>query len=195
MNTKQNCWQTVLFTGLVLLLCSATPAEEVKTKKVKLQDIQLEVPATWKQQQPTSRLRAGQFQLPATGKDKDNAELVVYFFGGAGGGVDANLKRWIGQFIPQGRKVVMATGKSPQGPYYVAEVTGTYNKPIGPPIRQQTKPTPGSRMVAVILMIQGKGNYFLKLTGPDKTVADGTIGLRKAFGADPAKEKPYQLGK
>ena len=195
MNTKQNCWQTVLFTGLVLLLCSATPAEEVKTKKVKLQDIQLEVPATWKQQQPTSRLRAGQFQLPATGKDKDKAELVVYFFGGARGGVDANLKRWIGQFIPQGRKVVMATGKSPQGPYYVAEVTGTYNKPIGPPIRQQTKPTPGSRMVAVILMIQGKGNYFLKLTGPDKTVADGTIGLRKAFGADPAKEKPYQLGK
>ena len=195
MYTKQNCWQTVLFTGLVLLLCSATPAEEVKTKKVKLQDIQLEVPATWKQQQPTSRLRAGQFPLPATGKDKDNAELVVYFFGGAGGGVDANLKRWIGQFIPQGRKVVIATGKSPQGPYYVAEVTGTYNKPIGPPIRQQTKPTPGSRMVAVILMIQGKGNYFLKLTGPDKTVADGTIGLRKAFGADAAKEKPYQLGK
>ncbi|MCP4813063.1 MAG: hypothetical protein GY888_11165 [Planctomycetaceae bacterium] len=195
MHTKQKCWQTFLFIGLVLLLCSVSPAEEAKTKKVKLQDIQLEVPATWKQQQPTSRLRAGQFQLPAIGKDKDNAELVVYFFGGAGGGVDANLKRWIGQFIPQGRKVVMAMGKSPQGPYYVAEVTGTYNKPIGPPIRQQTKPTPGSRMVAVILMIQGKGNYFLKLTGPDKTVADGTIGLRKAFGADPAKEKPYQLGK
>ena len=195
MHTKQKCWQTFLFIGLVLLLCSASPAEEAKTKKVKLQDIQLEVPATWKQQQPTSRLRAGQFQLPAVGKDKDSAELVVYFFGGAGGGVDANLKRWIGQFIPQGRKVVMAMGKSPQGPYYVAEVTGTYNKPIGPPIRQQTKPTPGSRMVAVILMIQGKGNYFLKLTGPDKTVADGTIGLRKAFGADPAKEKPYQLGK
>ena len=54
---------------------------------MKLQDIQLEVPATWKQQQPTSRLRAGQFQLPAVGKDKDSAELVVYFFGGAGGGV------------------------------------------------------------------------------------------------------------
>ncbi len=194
MYTKQNSWKTILYICLVLLLSPASQAEEVKTKKVKLQDIQLEVPATWKQQQPTSRLRAGQFQLPATGKDKESAELVVYFFGGAGGGVDANLKRWIGQFIPKGRKVVIAMGKSPQGPYYVAEVTGTYNKPIGPPIRQQTKPTPGSRMVAVILMIQGKGNYFLKLTGPDKTVADGTVALRKAFGADPTTEKPYQLG-
>lgn len=194
MYLSPNQWIAFIGLSLILLMSDTGHADEVKTKKVKLQDIQLEVPTTWKQQQPTSRLRAGQFALPAVGKDKEGAELVIYFFGGAGGGVDANLKRWIGQFVPQGRKVTMASGKSPQGPYYLAEVTGTYNKPIGPPIRQQTKPTPGSRMVAVILMIQGKGNYFLKLTGPDQTVATGTTALRKAFGADKAKEKPYQLG-
>ena len=182
MNRNLNTWNFVLSICLVALLVQDVNAEEAKTKKVKLQDIQLEVPVSWKQQQPTSRLRAGQFQLPAVASDKDGAELVVYFFGGAGGGVNANLQRWIGQFAAQGRKVKITSGKSAQGPYYLAEVTGTYNKPIGPPIRQQTKATPGSRMVAVILMVKGKGNYFLKLTGPDKTVAAATDPLREGFG-------------
>ena len=195
MNRNLNTWNFVLSICLVALLVQDINAEEAKTKKVKLQDIQLEVPASWKQQQPTSRLRAGQFQLPAVGSDKDGAELVVYFFGGAGGGVDANLQRWIGQFAAKGRKVNITSGKSAQGPYYLAEVTGTYNKPIGPPIRQQTKATPGSRMVAVILMVKGKGNYFLKLTGPDKTVAAATDPLRKGFGGDKKAEKAYTLEK
>ena len=98
MNRTLKTWKFVLSISLVVLLTQNINAEEAKTKKVKLQDIQLEVPVNWKQQQPTSRLRAGQFQLPAVATDKDGAELVVYFFGGAGGGVDANLKRWIGQF-------------------------------------------------------------------------------------------------
>jgi gluconolactonase len=195
MNRTLNSWKFTLSIGLITLLTQDINAEEAKTKKVKLQDIQLEVPVSWKQQQPTSRLRAGQFQLPAVAGDKDAAELVVYFFGGAGGGVDANLKRWIGQFAAQGRKVTMSSGKSAQGPYYLAEVTGTYNKPIGPPIRQQTKATPGSKMVAVILLVKEKGNYFLKLTGPDKTVSAATAPLRKGFGADKAAEKAYSLEK
>ena len=97
---------------LLALLVQDLNGEEAKTKKVKLQDIQLEVPVGWKQQQPTSRLRAGQFQLPAVATDKEGAELVVYFFGGAGGGVDANLKRWIGQFAPKGRFVTQYEGTS-----------------------------------------------------------------------------------
>jgi len=77
MNRNLNTWNFVLGICLVALLVQDINAEEAKTKKVKLQDIQLEVPASWKQQQPTSRLRAGQFQLPAAGSDKDGAELVV----------------------------------------------------------------------------------------------------------------------
>ena len=191
MNRTLKPWKLTLSSCLLALLVQDLNAEESKTKKVKLQDIQLEVPVGWKQQQPTSRLRAGQFQLPAVATDKEGAELVVYFFGGAGGGGDANMKRWIGQFAAQGRKVTMTSGKSAQGPYYLAEITGTYNKPIGPPIRQQTKATAGSKMVAVILMVKGKGNYFLKLTGPEKTVSAATGALRKGFGGNKSNEKAY----
>lgn len=194
MHHRLNTWKYFLCSCLVLFTIESIRAEEPKTRKVKLQDIHLQVPMSWKQQKPTSRLRAGEFKLPPVAADKEGAELVVYFFGGAGGGVDANLKRWIGQFAPKGRKVVMSSGKCQQGPYYVAEVSGTYNKPIGPPIRQQTKATPGSRMVAVILMIQGKGNYFLKLTGPEKTVMAATAALRKSFGGNKPEEKAYNLG-
>ena len=46
-------------------------------------------------------------------------------------------------------------------------------------------------MLAVILAVKGKGNYFLKLTGPMKTVTASATTLRQSFGADPKKEKPY----
>ena len=49
-------------------------------------------------------------------------------------------------------------------------------------------------MVAVILMVKGKGNYFLKLTGSDKTVAQATSALRKSFEANKSKEKVYNIG-
>ena len=107
-------------------------AKKPAAKPVKLRDITLTVPPTWQQQKPSSRLRAGQFKLPAVKGDKDSAELAIFFFGGTGGGVDANIRRWIGQFQAEGRKMKVLRGESAQGPYLLLDLTGTYNKPIGP---------------------------------------------------------------
>ena len=166
-------------------------AKKPAAKPVKLRDITLTVPPTWQQQKPSSRLRAGQFKLPAVKGDKDSAELAIFFFGGTGGGVDANIRRWIGQFQAEGRKMKVLRGESAQGPYLLLDLTGTYNKPIGPPIQRRTKPMKGARMLAVILAVKGKGNYFLKLTGPMKTVTASATTLRQSFGAAPKKETPY----
>ena len=43
-------------------------------------------------------------------------------------------------------------------------------------------------MLAVVLMVKDKGNYFLKLTGPQKTVAAASEALRVAIDADLKKE-------
>ena len=166
--------------------------KEVKTREVKVRDITLNVPETWKQITPTSRFRAGQFAIPAVDGDKEAAELVIFTFGGGGGGVDANVKRWTGQFQAKGRKTKTTTGKSRLGEYVLVDLTGTYNKPIGPPVQRKTKATPGSRMLGVILAIEKKGNYFLKLTGPEKTVTAATKAFRKSFGANASKEKEYK---
>ncbi len=178
----------------VLLTAPALQGAE-KTKKVAAKDIILNVPTSWKQSPASNNLRTAQFAIPKVEGDKDDAELVVYFFGGAGGGVNANLERWSGQFQPGGKKQKIYKGQSKQGEYYLLDITGVYNKPIGPPINRQTNPTPGYQMLAVVLMIKDKGNYFLKLTGPQKAVAAAGQALRVAIDADIKKEaelKPEQ---
>jgi len=169
----------------------AKKSKSGKTATVKVRDITLTVPKAWQKEKPSSRLRAGQFKLPAVQGDKQTAELAIFFFGGAGGGADANIRRWVGQFQAGGRKMKVLRGESSQGPYLLLDLTGTYNQPVGPPIQRRTKPMKNARMLAVILNIKGKGNYFLKLTGPMKTVTAAATSLRQSFGADPKKEKPY----
>ncbi|MEX2288448.1 MAG: hypothetical protein WD648_15230 [Planctomycetaceae bacterium] len=169
----------------------AKPAEA--TKDVKIDDITLKVPESWKQQEPTSNSRKAQFKIEKVEGDSESAELAVFFFGGSGGGVDANLKRWVSQFQDKERKAKITQGESPQGKYVFADITGTYNMPIGPIVQQKTKPLPGARMLGVILSVEGKGNYFLKLTGPEKTVAAAAKAFRDSFGADASKEKELKL--
>ncbi|MBM00721.1 MAG: hypothetical protein CMM06_13665 [Rhodopirellula sp.] len=173
---------------LTLLFVAPTLRAADKTKKVMAKDITLNVPTTWKQSPASNNLRTAQFAIPKVEGDRDDAELVVYFFGGAGGGVNANLERWSGQFQPGGKKQKIYKGESKQGEYYLLDITGVYNKPIGPPINRQTNPTPGYQMLAVVLMVKDKGNYFLKLTGPQKTVAAASKALRLAIDADLKKE-------
>ena len=177
---------TVLAIALLITVPVLRGAED--TKKVVAKDITLNVPANWKQSPASNNLRTAQFALPAVDGDKDDAELVVYFFGGAGGGVNANLERWSGQFQPGGKKQKIYKGQSKQGEYYLLDITGVYNKPIGPPINRQTNPTPGYQMLAVVLMVKDKGNYFLKLTGPQKTVSAASKAIRVAIDADLKKE-------
>ncbi|MBM82662.1 MAG: hypothetical protein CMJ78_19030 [Planctomycetaceae bacterium] len=169
----------------------------VKTREVKLRDLVLNVPVTWKQKEPSSRLRLGHFDIPAVGKDKEDGELGIFNFGGGGGGVKANAERWIGQFDSKDVKYKLSTAKSTSGEYVIVDVTGTYNKPIGPPIRRQTKPVPNARMLGVILALEvgkeRKGTYFLKLTGPKETITAAATALRTSFGAKEKDEESPEV--
>jgi len=168
-----------------------------KTREVKLRDLVLNVPEAWKQKKPSSRLRLGHFDIPAAKEDKEVGELGIFNFGGGGGGVRANAERWIGQFESKGRKVTLRSSKSKSGEYVIVDVTGTYNKPIGPPIRRQTKRTANTRMLGVILALtvgdERKGTYFLKLTGPKDTITAAANDLRASFGAKEKGEEEFDL--
>lgn len=165
----------------------------VAATEKKVGDITLKVPADWKDQPPANRLRLAQFAIPAITGDKDPGELVISFFEGDGGGVDPNLKRWNDQFTGENKKIKLAQGESPQGMYYFSDVSGTYLKPIGPPIAGKKEPTPDYRSLGVILQVKGKGNYFLRLTGPDRTIAAAAEKLRQSFGGDEKKEQAYEI--
>ncbi len=174
------------------LSLSAVSAAE-KTEDVKIKGITLAVPAGWKQEEPSNRLRLAQFKVNPAEGDKEPAELVISSFDGGGGGVAPNLQRWINQFEADGRKSKTTVGESAQGKYYVSDLTGTYKKPDGPPVAGKTKPVPGSRSLGVILEAADKNVYFLKLTGPEKTVTAAAEGFRKSFGGNGEKETPYEM--
>src|SRR5262245_26869455 len=61
-------------------------------------------PAEWKTVATSSSMRVAQYALPHVAGDQQDGELVVYFFGGQGGTVEANIERWVGQMQqPDGR--------------------------------------------------------------------------------------------
>jgi gluconolactonase len=165
----------------------------VKTVEVEIKGgLKLNVPENWKQTKPSSRLRLAQFAIPKVKGDTEDGELALFNFG-PGGGAKANIDRWVGQFHATERAVKVKEGALETGRYFFVEISGTYDKPIGPPIARQKKASPGSRMLGVILGIEDKGIYFLKMTGPDKTVAAQAAALRKSFGGDAKKEKEVAL--
>lgn len=171
----------------------STPAQVVKTRESKANTLILNVPESWKDKGGDGQMRAGQLELPAVEGDKEPGELIVYYFGAGGaGGVAANLERWIGQFEEEGRKVKLTQGKARDAAYTLAEVTGTYNKPVGPPIQRQSRPAPAYRMLAAIVDTPS-GPYFLKLTGPVRTVTAASEPFRAAFGGNASEETEYKL--
>ena len=186
---------TRVLTGSVagLTLCLALFASPVafaaETKKVEVKgegyDLTLNLPEDWKEKTP-GPLQKAQFAVPAAVGDKNGGELVIFHFGkGGGGGVNANIERWTKQFDAEERKVKVFEGESKQGKYELVDLSGTWNKMVA---MRSTK-LPGSRMLAVILHSEKQGDFFIRLTGPEKTVTDNEKIFREAFGADVEKEK------
>lgn len=127
-------------------------------------------PAGWIAETPTSSMRKAQYRLPKADGDSEDAELGVFYFGGGGGGVQANINRWIGQFSkPDGSSVTDARTlhRTVHGiPLTIVDVTGTYVGGMG---SAETKPKTDFRMLAAVAEA-GNGPWFFKLTGPAKTV-------------------------
>lgn len=94
----------------------------------------------------------------------------------------ANIDRWVGQFAEKGRTAKESKGTSANGAYDLVSVTGTYNKPVGPPIMRKSQPTPNQRMLAAMVQT-AKGNYFIKFTGPEKTLNAAEKAFMDSFGA------------
>ena len=166
---------------LLAITCMNPPASS-PAKEVKTGDLTLNVPETWTQQKSTSLMRIAQFAVPPAEGDREGGEYVVFYFGAdQGGTVEDNINRWIGQFEEKGREVKRETGDSANGKFTSLVITGTYKKPVGAPMMGKSQPAPGFRMLAAVIET-AKGNYFIKFTGPDKTVNAAAEDFKKSFG-------------
>lgn len=176
--------------GASLLFGIATPsqsADDAKTKKVAAGSLTLDVPESWKpRDKPSSPIRTAEIDVPAeTGK---GGEIVVFYFGtGGAGGVQANIERWVKQFEADGLKKKITTGKGKHGNYTVVDLTGTFKKPVGPPIQMKSESLPGWRVLQVIVETEN-GPFFVRFDGPEKLVTSSADAFRASFGGNAKDE-------
>ncbi len=127
------------------------------------------VPSRWGQQ-PQRQMRVATYDVPSMKGDGNSGECAVFFFGkGQGGGVDANIDRWVGQFEnAEGPKRSTKTINGME--VTLVEIAGTYLAPGGPAMQSQGK-LENYRLLGGIVNAPD-GGVFFKFVGPATTVAE-----------------------
>jgi hypothetical protein len=131
-------------------------------------------PANWKSEAQRP-MRLATYTIPHAAGDPDNGECGVYYFGqGQGGSVQANLDRWVSQFLQADGKASKSAAKLDKRTVHGLQVTtvdvsGAYTG-MGGPMAEGGAPKSGYRLLGAI--VEGpQGSVFFKFTGPAKTVA------------------------
>jgi len=144
------------------------PTAEIKV----FESGKLIVPAEFQKSAAKSRIIEHEFSVSmGEGDDAPTARVTMMR---AGGGVEANIDRWKGQFSGAEKKVE-ETEESDSGPWkvYTVKISGEYSERMG------GGPFAGGRMVkrddyammgAILVEPQGR-QYFVKMIGP-KSVID-----------------------
>ena len=130
------------------------------------------LPEGWQQSPPSSSMRVAEYLLPGEAYKAADAGLAVFYFGrNQGGGLEANIERWYGQFSqPDGGSTKERSSRSEREvngmPVTLVDIKGTFNSGgMGGGQGAQE----GYRMLGAIVQSPA-GSFFFKLTGPEATV-------------------------
>ena len=139
-------------------------------------------PPGWQSRPAASSMRVAEFVVPKVAGDPEDAEVIVYYFGGTGGSVDANIERWLGQMQqPDGsasrdkaqRRTQVVNGLKVS----TIDVAGTYVAELRPGAAERHN-KPGFRLVAAVVET-ARGPYYIKITGPAKTMAAASADVQR----------------
>jgi hypothetical protein len=176
-------WLMMVTCGLLVLASERSHLKggDGKGTIIDLGGLKSRTPDNWVAEKPTSNLRVAQMRVPKVGSDKEDAELVIFYFEGQGGDVDANLKRWKGMFFPPRGKTIddvstVENTKVGEVPMTTLDIQGTYKfkkAPFVPDSQAELKP--GYRMLATYFGSKN-GPYFIRLVGPAATVGENKKG-------------------
>lgn len=149
-------------------------------------------PKSWTRQ-PDRPMRVATYAVAPTKGDSEPAELGIFYFGpNQGGGVDANVARWIGQFEqPDGKPSDKAakTGKKKIAGMQVTtiDLTGNYMASMGPMSPVKEKKADWRLLGAIVEAPEGA--VFFKMVGPKATVAAAQKDFDKLLKSLKAKKK------
>ncbi len=159
---------------LPLVLMGVAAGANLRLAAAEAGGVRFDAPSAWKA--APKPMRTANYSIPAVAGDSQDGEMAVFYFGpGQGGGVEANVRRWLGQFVsadgaPLAADSAKRTEREVGGlAVTVLDVSGTYLfKPF--PMAPRATPLPGYRMLAAI--VQGPdAPIFFKLTAPKNTAA------------------------
>jgi hypothetical protein len=176
----------------VLLVASISLAEDGKPFDIGEKYV-LTSPAGWVVKPPKSRIIEHEFEIPAAEGDAAGGRVTVM---GAGGSVDDNIKRWEGQFKSADGGEVKADIKKTKAAdqeVHLVDLKGVYiDRPAGPFAGGQAVDREGYRMLGAVIVTkdaEGKpaGQYFVKVYGPEKTIAAAKADFEKMIGGLKAK--------
>ena len=142
---------------------------------VALSGLTYTAPAAWHSRPPARSMRVAEFTVPKVQGDSENAELMIYYFGAAGGGgAEANIDRWIGQVqqpdgSPSKAKAKRAERTINGLKVTTVDVSGTYTAEMTPGAAEHYNKA--AYRVCAAVVETPEGAYYLKMTGPAKTVA------------------------
>ena len=173
--------RSLVIAAIGLLACSKTPEPTPEAKKEPppaagpasagttttssaMSDVGWDAPASWQSMPNPNSMRKATYKIPRVAPDTEDAELTV---SAATGGVDANVKRWAGQF---GEATPKTEKKKVNGlDVTVVEVKGTFSGGggmMGAPTTPKEK-----QMLLGAIVDAGDRQHFFKMTGPEKTVS------------------------
>ena len=138
-------------------------------------DVQVAAPEGWEQVAPSSSMRVAEYALPVAGGEP----LRLAVFADIGGGVEANVERWYGQFRqPDGSSTAaraLRTQVQTDGGLQatLVDVSGTFSSGMG---MGGGGTSEGYRMLAAIVT-SGTHVYYFKLVGPAAALATHEAGF------------------
>lgn len=149
---------------------SATKTAEDGTKTIG--PFSFKVPDKWLESAPSSSMRVAQFTLEGEGGP---AELVVYYFKGGGGSIDANLNRWYGQFkqadgSDSAKKAKRLDREIGGLQVTTVDVSGRYVAAMSPANPTGPKHDKADQQMLAAIVQTKAGPFFFKLVGPKKTI-------------------------
>jgi hypothetical protein len=177
---RKNDMNRIRFAGPALALLAplaVSAAEQSPVVSLAEGHIVLTAPAGWVRQEPRVRIIDAEFSVPAAEGDPSDGRITIM---AAGGSVQQNLNRWVGQFAQTQRNQVdklQIAGRELQR----VDLVGTYKDqktPFTPAVMRENY-----RMLGAIIPTDEHGNYFIKFYGPQATVTKHEEAFQKFLGS------------
>lgn len=172
----------IIFLAFALALVSAGSRAE-EGERFRVGDFDFEAPPGWQRVAPPSAMRKAQFRVPALVGGRDGTVVFYRFPPGVGGGIEANIARWRGQFAEPAERLDahLERGARQGRPVHIFRASGTF---IGNDGQGGRVEVPDYAFFGAILE-GASGNVFIRFVAP-KDLAQINRAAFSALVAGPA---------